>query len=63
MSSNWGSSYNAVTGVGDITGDGRADLVARDATGTVWRYNGNGKGSFGSVMKIATGRKGYKAVM
>ncbi|MFE0519112.1 FG-GAP-like repeat-containing protein [Streptomyces sp. NPDC058954] len=63
VSSNWGSSYNAVIGVGDITGDGRADLVARDTTGTVWRYNGNGKGSFGSRTKITTGWKPYRAVM
>ncbi|MGW0508973.1 FG-GAP-like repeat-containing protein [Streptomyces olivaceoviridis] len=59
----WGASYNAVVGAGDFTGDGRADLVARDTAGTVWRYNGNGKGSFGGRVKIATGWKGYKAVM
>ncbi|MCE0448220.1 hypothetical protein LT493_44395 [Streptomyces tricolor] len=25
----WGASYNAVVGAGDLTGDGKADLVAR----------------------------------
>lgn len=60
--SDWGSSYNALVGVGDITGDGRADLVARDSSGTVWRSNGNGKGSFGSRTKIATGWQSYKGL-
>ncbi|MER6344927.1 FG-GAP repeat domain-containing protein [Streptomyces sp. NPDC001595] len=59
---NWGSSYNAVVGVGDITDDGRADLVSRDTSGTVWRNSGDGKGSFGGRVKIATGWSGYKAL-
>ncbi|MGX1547495.1 FG-GAP-like repeat-containing protein [Streptomyces adustus] len=58
----WGSSYNVVVGVGDITGDGRADLVARDTSGAVWRYNGTGKGSFGGRTRIATGWQGYKGL-
>ena len=29
----WGGSYNAIVGVGDITGDGKADLVSRDSGG------------------------------
>ncbi|MGW7243417.1 FG-GAP-like repeat-containing protein [Streptomyces sp. NPDC054804] len=59
---NWGSSYNVIVGAGDITGDGRADLVSRDTSGTLWRNNGNGKGSFGARTKIATGWQGYKGV-
>ncbi|MFF9206578.1 FG-GAP-like repeat-containing protein [Streptomyces sp. NPDC014986] len=58
----WGSSYDVVVGVGDITGDGKADLVARDTAGNLWRSNGTGKGSFGSRTKIATGWQGYKGV-
>ncbi|MEU6261304.1 FG-GAP-like repeat-containing protein [Streptomyces sp. NPDC047043] len=58
----WGPSYNVIVGVGDITGDGRADIVSRDTSGTVWRNNGNGKGSFGGRTKIATGWQGYKAL-
>lgn len=49
-------------GVGDITGDGRADIVSRDTSGTVWRNTGNGKGSFGPRTKIATGWQAYKGV-
>jgi hypothetical protein len=58
----WGSSYNVVVGVDDITGDGRVDIVARDTSGNVWRNNGNGKGSFGGRTKIATGRQSYKGL-
>lgn len=60
--SGWGASYNAVVGVGDITADGKADLVARDTSGNLWRQNGDGRGSFGARTKIATGWQGYKAL-
>ncbi|WP_142232343.1 FG-GAP-like repeat-containing protein [Streptomyces calvus] len=58
----WGASYNVVVGVGDITGDGRADIVSRDTSGAVWRNHGNGKGSFSGRTKITTGWQGYKGV-
>lgn len=61
--SNWGASYNAVVGVGDITGDGKRDLVSRDTSGNLFRNSGDGKGSFGGRTKIATGWQGYKAVL
>ncbi|WP_437070425.1 FG-GAP-like repeat-containing protein [Streptomyces sp. enrichment culture] len=60
--SGWGASYDAVVGVGDITGDGRADLVARDTAGNLWRQAGNGKGSFSARVKIASGWQGYKGL-
>ncbi|MGW7243388.1 FG-GAP repeat domain-containing protein [Streptomyces sp. NPDC054804] len=60
--SNWGGSYNAVVGVGDITDDGRPDLVSRDTSGNVWRTSGDGKGSFGARVKIASGWSGYKVL-
>ncbi|MFF0091553.1 FG-GAP-like repeat-containing protein [Streptomyces canus] len=59
---NWGGSYNAIIGIGDITGDAKADIVSRDTAGNLWRNNGNGKGSFGSRVKIATGWQVYKGV-
>ena len=60
--SNWGGSYNVIVGVGDINGDGKADLVSRDSAGNVWRNNGDGKGSFGARTRIATGWQGYKGL-
>ncbi|MFF7265896.1 FG-GAP-like repeat-containing protein [Streptomyces sp. NPDC008159] len=60
--SNWGGSYNAIVGVGDLTDDGRPDLVARDTSGNLWRNSGDGKGSFGPRTRIATGWSGYKSL-
>ncbi|MFE1957605.1 FG-GAP-like repeat-containing protein [Streptomyces sp. NPDC059479] len=62
VADNWGASYNVVVGAGDITGDGKADIVSRDTSGKLWRSNGNGKGSFGPRAEIATGWQGYKAL-
>lgn len=58
----WGGSYNVVVGVGDITDDGRADIVSRDTSGNLYRNSGDGKGSFGARVKIATGFGGYKSL-
>jgi hypothetical protein len=62
VAAGWGASYNAVLGVGDITGDGKADLVSRDTSGNVWRNNGTGRGTFGARTKIASGWQVYKGV-
>ncbi|MFF4845301.1 FG-GAP repeat domain-containing protein [Streptomyces collinus] len=60
--SDWGSSYDAIVGVGDITGDGRSDLVERDTAGNLYRNAGDGKGSFAARVKIGTGWQGYKGL-
>ncbi|WP_329336909.1 VCBS repeat-containing protein [Streptomyces sp. NBC_00663] len=60
--SDWGGSYNVVVGVGDITDDGRADIVSRDTSGNLYRNSGDGKGSFGARTKIATGFGGYRSL-
>ncbi|GAX56293.1 FG-GAP repeat domain-containing protein [Streptomyces olivochromogenes] len=59
---NWGSTYDTVVGVGDLNRDGKADLVARDTAGKLWRLNGNGAGSFGGRTQIGTGWGGYKSL-
>lgn len=58
----WGASYTTIVGVGDITGDGRNDLVIRDKAGDLYRNDGKGNGSFTSRTRIATGWQGYKGV-
>ena len=58
----WGSSYNVIIGVGDITGDAKPDLVARDTSGNLWRNTGTGKGTFGARTKIGTGWQKYKGI-
>ncbi|WP_333736523.1 FG-GAP-like repeat-containing protein [Streptomyces sp. IBSBF 2806] len=58
----WGASFDVVAGVGDLTGDGRADVIARDTSGNVWRFNGGGRGPLGVGVKIAVGWGAYKGV-
>ncbi|NLT54657.1 MAG: hypothetical protein GXX79_08835 [Actinomycetales bacterium] len=51
----WGA-MNLVVGPGDLTGDGRPDLLARQAsTGRLWLYPGNGSGGWGTRVSIGTG--------
>ncbi|MFJ6935624.1 FG-GAP repeat domain-containing protein [Streptomyces sp. NPDC101132] len=59
----WGT-YNVLAGSGDITGDGRADLLARSG-GTLYLYKGTGsaKAPFGGRVKIGTGWSGYTALL
>ncbi|MEU1512580.1 VCBS repeat-containing protein [Streptomyces sp. NPDC005811] len=59
---NWGAAYNAVVGVGDLNGDGRPDLVARDTAGKLYRQYGDGKGSFGARTLIGSGWGGYRTL-
>ncbi|MEQ4518639.1 FG-GAP-like repeat-containing protein [Pseudarthrobacter sp. B907] len=35
--------FNALTGVGDLDGDGRNDLIARMPDGSLWLYSGTGQ--------------------
>ncbi|MFC9458485.1 FG-GAP-like repeat-containing protein [Streptomyces sp. NPDC056983] len=58
----WGKTYNAMVGVGDITGDGKGDLVVRDTSGNLYRNDGKGNGSFTSRTQITTGWQGYKGL-
>ncbi|MEV5958282.1 VCBS repeat-containing protein [Streptomyces sp. NPDC051987] len=62
VAAHWNASYNAVVGVGDITGDGRNDLVMRDTAGNLYRQTGSGKGTFAARVRIATGWQGYRAL-
>ncbi|MGW1027822.1 FG-GAP-like repeat-containing protein [Streptomyces sp. NPDC002577] len=62
MYTNWGASYNAIVGVGDITGDGKNDLILRDTGGGLYRYDGKGDGWFKPRVKIASGWQGYKGL-
>lgn len=49
--------YNKVTAVGDITGDGHPDLLARDFAGDLWLYQGTGSETspFGARVKAGFG--------
>ncbi|HEY9326974.1 MAG TPA: FG-GAP-like repeat-containing protein [Streptomyces sp.] len=52
--------YDALTSPGDLTGDGRADVIAREtSTGYLYLYERASSGVFKARVKIGTGWKGY----
>jgi FG-GAP-like repeat/FlgD Ig-like domain len=59
------NAYGMLTGTGDVTGDGRADMVARDGSGVLWLYRGTGSTSapFAARTKIGAGWNAYNALM
>ncbi|QGV79792.1 FG-GAP-like repeat-containing protein [Streptomyces ficellus] len=55
--------FNVLTSPGDLTGDGRADLVARQTTtGDMYLYADDGAGKLKARGRIATNWKSYRAV-
>lgn len=59
----WSSTtYNAFDAVGDITGDGKADFLARTPGGTLYLYKGTGKATseiFATRQSVGTGFEQY----
>ena len=53
------NAYNALAYPGDLTGDGKPDLVARDAHGRLWLFASTGKGKFRARTEISGGWGGY----
>ncbi|WP_262063543.1 trypsin-like serine protease [Streptomyces sp. STR69] len=55
-------SYNAFDSVGDFNGDGKADLLIRNASGSLYLYPGTGKATseiFGTAKSLGTGFQQY----
>ncbi|MER7537457.1 VCBS repeat-containing protein [Streptomyces sp. NPDC097704] len=47
--------YNQLTAVGNIAGSAAGDLIARDTSGVLWLYQGNGSGGFSLRVRIGGG--------
>ncbi|MFI6059896.1 FG-GAP repeat domain-containing protein [Streptomyces sp. NPDC051286] len=63
ISSSWGS-YNITVGPGDLTGDGKGDLLTRDSSGYLYVHPGNGTGSgFGARIKVGGGWNTYNVII
>ncbi|HET7399521.1 MAG TPA: VCBS repeat-containing protein [Intrasporangium sp.] len=57
------NSFDPVLGVGDVTGDGATDVLAREtATGSLWLYPGNGSGGWLPRVQVGTGWQGFSAL-
>lgn len=52
-------SATALAAVGDVSGDGKADLVTRTSSGALWLYKGKGNGTFAAAVKGATGLNSF----
>ncbi|MFF0465465.1 FG-GAP-like repeat-containing protein [Streptomyces mexicanus] len=46
------NAMNQLASPGDMTGDGKGDLLARDGSRALWLYPGDGKGAFGARKKL-----------
>jgi hypothetical protein len=59
----WQIYGGSIYGKGDLTGDGRPDIVTRDSSGTLWLYQGTGKAPavWATRTKIGTGWNAYNA--
>jgi FG-GAP-like repeat len=58
-----GWTYGLTLGPGDLNGDGRSDLLARDSSGILWSFPGRGDGTFGSRVKLGGGWNAYNSVV
>ncbi|MCX4985982.1 VCBS repeat-containing protein [Streptomyces sp. NBC_00572] len=56
--------YNRLVGPGDLTGDGKSDLLARDTSGVLYLYRGNGTGTgFASRIRVGDGWSAYNQIL
>ncbi|MFG1807595.1 FG-GAP repeat domain-containing protein [Streptomyces sp. NPDC049040] len=63
VSSGW-NAYNAIIGAGDMSGDGRTDILARSTDGTLYLFKGTGnaKAPFAGRIKLSSGFGGYNKI-
>ncbi|MGW6537188.1 FG-GAP repeat domain-containing protein [Streptomyces sp. NPDC055051] len=56
--------YNSIVGPGDLSGDGKGDLLARDRSGVLYLYKGDGTGAkLSSRIRIGSGWGAYNTIL
>ncbi|MFF9014010.1 N-acetylmuramoyl-L-alanine amidase [Streptomyces sp. NPDC014870] len=57
--------YNELVSTGDLNADGKADLIARDASGVLWFYKGTGSATapFAPRVKVGAGWQAYNSLV
>ena len=56
--------FNAIVGPGDVNGDQRVDVLARErSTGYLWLYPGNGRGGWLPRVRVGTGWNIFNALV
>ncbi|MEU2114341.1 N-acetylmuramoyl-L-alanine amidase [Streptomyces sp. NPDC016459] len=57
--------YNAIISTGDLSGDGKADLIARDTSGVLWSYTGTGSATtpFAARVRVGGGWGAYNSIV
>ncbi|SED56138.1 Repeat domain-containing protein [Streptomyces sp. TLI_105] len=63
VSAGW-TIYNQLVGTGDLTGDGKPDVMARDTSGNMWMFKGTGTSTlFSPRVKISAGWQTYNSLV
>ncbi|WP_049716206.1 FG-GAP-like repeat-containing protein [Streptomyces caatingaensis] len=62
VSSGW-QTMNTLLAPGDFSGDGRPDVIGRDADGDLWLYRGSADGGYASPVKIGNRWQIYTALV
>lgn len=57
--------YNNIVSTGDLTSDGKPDLIGRDANGIIWLYKGTGSATapYAPRVQVGTGWKIYNSIV
>ncbi|WP_326594325.1 FG-GAP repeat domain-containing protein [Streptomyces sp. NBC_01294] len=63
VSTTW--NYTLMVGPGDLTGDGKGDLLSRDSAGVLWLHPGDGAlyTKLGTRIKVSSGWNAYNALV